>query len=159
LTPEAKLHELARAMDWENVPESYFRTMVERELKVEDLPAQKRAALENPRASRHVFAAGFEDGIDAPPPGRDAAAADDGREARYRELFDTANRVQFAEFLREKALDPGVALAPAGRVREAYMHAAEATWDSFREELEFRSDAEIKETLDLFRAKEAGLGE
>ena len=38
--------------------------MVERELKVEELPAQKREALEKPSDNRHVFAAGFEDGIE-----------------------------------------------------------------------------------------------
>ena len=45
LAAEVKLRALAAAMDWEQVPEAYFRTMVERELKVEDLPAEKQAAL------------------------------------------------------------------------------------------------------------------
>ena len=170
LSAEVKLHELARAMDWERVPESYFRTMVGRELKVEDLPAEKRAALGNPRDNRQLFSAGFEDGIDAPAPGLDGNAVRgaemhdkiredaERREARYRELFDTANRVQFAEFLKEKALDPDIAMRTAGKVREVYFQQAEATWDSFREEIQFRSDAEIQETLNLFKAKEAQLG-
>ena len=170
LTAEAKLHELAKVMDWERVPESYFRTMVERELKVEERPAQKREALEKPSDNRHVFAAGFEDGIDAPPGhnGDQARPSQmsgeirwdaERREAKARELFDTANRVQFAEFLEKKALDPDIALQPASRVREVYFQQAEKTWDSVREECEFRSDAEIQETLELFKAKEAQLGD
>jgi hypothetical protein len=170
LTAGAKLHELAKVMDWERVPESYFRTMVERELKVEELPAQKREALEKPSDNRHVFAAGFEDGIDAPPGhnGDQARPSQmsgeirwdaERREAKARELFDTANRVQFAEFLEKKALDPDIALQPASRVREVYFQQAEKTWDSVREECEFRSDAEIQETLELFKAKEAQLGD
>ena len=44
-------------------------------------------------------------------------------------------------------------------MREVYFQQAEKTWDSVREECEFRSDAEIQETLELFKAKEAQLGD
>ena len=66
LAAEAKLHHLAREMDWERVPESYFRTMVGRELDVAELPAEKRAALENPKANRHILSRGFEAANDGP---------------------------------------------------------------------------------------------
>jgi hypothetical protein len=170
LTAEAKLHELARVMDWERVPETYFRTMAERELKVKDLPPEKRTALENPRENRHVFALRLDDGIDASPPGQDenqvqkAVKTDEipwnaeQRKAKHRELFDTANRVQVAELIKEKALDPDIAMNTSAKVRAVYLQQAETTWDSVREELEFRSDAEVKETLDVFKAKEAELG-
>lgn len=169
LTAESKLYHLASAMDWEQVPESYFRTMVERELTIDDLPAVKRSALDHPRDNRHVFTEGFEEGFDAPESGTgegrgmgvvtsgDVPWDDEQREARIRELFDTANRVQLAEFLEEKALDPGVALRPASEVREIWYQHAESTWVSFREEAEWRSDAEIRETLAEFKTKEAGL--
>jgi hypothetical protein len=171
LTAEAKLFHLAREMDWDRVPESYFRTMVGRELKVEDLPADRLAALETPKASRHVFAEGFEGEIDAPASGQAVdqqsnmktaaglAWSAEERAARHRELFDTVNRVQFAETIEKNALDPAIALSPSQRVREVYFQQAEATWDSFREELEFRTDAEVKETLQMFKAKEAALGD
>ena len=73
LTPEAKLHELAKAMDWDRVPESYFRLMVEREMKIEDLPDEKRAALDHPKEARHALSAGFGSDVEkaaaAPEPG------------------------------------------------------------------------------------------
>jgi hypothetical protein len=171
LTPESKLFHLARVMDWERVPESYFRTMVERELKVAELPAETRAALENPKDNRLVFSEGFEDQIDGSAPERDANQVRQPemsdslpwnraqREVKVRELFDTANRVQFAELIQERSVDPDIALRPANRVREVYFQQAEMTWDSFQEETEFRSHAEIKEALDLFKAKEAQLGD
>jgi hypothetical protein len=68
LSAETKLHHLAEAMDWEHVPESYFVTMVERELDTGELPDEKRAALQNPKDNRHVFSAGLEDETDAPAP-------------------------------------------------------------------------------------------
>jgi hypothetical protein len=145
--------------------------MVGRELKVEDLPADRRAALETPKASRHVFAQGFEGEIDAPAQGQaedrprymktgdGLAWSAEERAAKHRELFDTVNRVQFAETIEKHALDPVIALSSSQRVREVYFQKAESTWDSFREELEFRTDAEVKENLDLFKAKEAQLGD
>jgi hypothetical protein len=171
LIPEAKLYRLARVMDWEQVPESYFRTMAEREMRLEELPANLRMALDSPKENRYVFSQGFEEGSDAPAaeqgadrpghpdmsggPGRAA----DQRAAMVRELFDTANRVQVAELIQARALDPEIALRSASRVREVYFQIAEATWDSFREESDFRTEAEIRETLELFKAKEADLGD
>jgi hypothetical protein len=170
LSAGTKLHEISKAMDWDRVPESYFRLMVERELKIEDLPQHMRAAVENPKANRGVFAEGFEDGIDASEHGHGANHAGSAeiadrlpwnsqqRAAMHRQLFDTVTRVQYAEFIMERALDPNIAMRPSDRVREVYFQEAEKTWDSFRQELEFRSDAEVKENLDAFRAKETQLG-
>ncbi len=85
LGAEAKLHLLAKEMDWERVPESYFRTMVGRELDVADLPAEKRSALESPGANRRILSAGFEDANDEreiPPPGRPRSPSEIARESR-----------------------------------------------------------------------------
>jgi hypothetical protein len=166
LTAEAKLFHLAEVMDWEHVPESYFRTVVERELKTEDLPADKRAALENPKDNRRVFAVGFDDGIGGPGAGPDGdqtgtmvrSPGQEARETMIRELFDTSNRVAFAEMLEKQALDPGIALRPASEVRDIWFHHAETTWESFQDVCHFRSGEEIKEALDEFKAKEAALG-
>ncbi len=170
LAAEAKLSALAAAMDWEHVPESYFVTMVRREIDLAELPADLRCALEAPKASRAAFAAILEDEVQEVTAGRVAEPADvpggaaetawppEVREAKIRELFDTSNRVLFAEMMREKALDPGIALRPTSQVREIWMRAAEQTWDSFLEDAAFRSNAEIAEALAEFQANEAALG-
>jgi hypothetical protein len=157
-------------MDWEQVPESYFRIMAARELKLEELPPDVRAALESPKANRQFFAEGFEDGINGAEPGHDenralgvepggdSSGSDEQREVKIRELFDTANRVMLAELIQKKALSPEIALRPSEVIRAAYFEQAEKTWNSFREEVELRPDAEIKETLEAFIAKEHALG-
>jgi hypothetical protein len=80
-------------------------------------------------------------------------------EASVRELFDTSNRVRFAELIKERALDPEIAMRRSDKVREVYFAEPEKTWNSFKEECGFRSHAEIKEALDEFRIKEAQLGD
>ena len=136
LTAEVKLHELARAMDWERVPESYFRTMVGRRAEGRGPAGGEAGGSGKSRDNRQLFSAGFEDDIDAPAPGLDGNAVRgaemhdkirenaERREARYRELFDTANRVKFAEFLKEKALEPEIAMHTAGKIREVYFQQA-----------------------------------
>jgi hypothetical protein len=66
LSAEAKLHHLARIMDWEQVPESYFLTMLARELDIKDLPEEKQFALQSPKVHRSVLSRGFEEEFDAP---------------------------------------------------------------------------------------------
>jgi hypothetical protein len=166
LTAQAKLHHLADVMDWEHVPESYFVTMVRREIDLAELPADLRRALEAPKANRAAFAAILEDEVpeltagraDVPGGATEPAWPPEVRESKIRELFDTSNRVLFAEMMREKALDPAIALRPTSQVREIWMRAAEQTWDSFLEDADFRSNEEIAEALAGFQAKEAALG-
>lgn len=81
------------------------------------------------------------------------------REAQARELFDISNRVMFAEYVQRNALDYRIAMLPAEQVRATYFEIAEETWPAAREEMMFREPAEIAETLELFKAKEAALRE
>lgn len=80
------------------------------------------------------------------------------REAKTRELFDTMNRVQFAEYLKQNATNPDVAMHTAARVREVYFRQAEEVWPSFRDDVGFYEDGEIKQNLDILKTKEAKLG-
>lgn len=72
LMPAEKLCFLAQAMDWENVPESYFLAMVERELTIAELPVELQAALQNPRGNRELFCEGFESASQVPQGGTGA---------------------------------------------------------------------------------------
>ncbi len=61
LTAEAMLYELAKAMDWDAIPESYFVVMVEREIDIQDLRfEEKRFALLDPANNRDIFRKGFD---------------------------------------------------------------------------------------------------
>ena len=93
-------------------------------------------------------------------PAESAAAEPDPfveRETKLRELFDTSNRVMAAKYIQDHNLDLGVATRSSDQVREAIIKEAEKTWDHVREEGMFRTDAEIDETLRMFREMEAAL--
>ena len=81
------------------------------------------------------------------------------KQATIRELFDTANRVQFAEHIKNNAISPEVAMNTSDRVRQVYFREAEKTWGEFREQCEFYEPAEILETLEVFKAREQQLGD
>lgn len=94
LGAEEKLHHLARVMDWDRVPEAYFRTMVGRELDVAELPEAKRAALESPKASRRIFSEGLDKAKDRP-----AAASPPGEQDRIGETdLEKDRRHQYLMF-------------------------------------------------------------
>jgi hypothetical protein len=81
------------------------------------------------------------------------------KQATIRELFDTTNRVQFAEYIKNNATSPEVAMNTSDRVRQVYFREAEKTWGEFREQCEFYEPAEILETLEAFKAREQQLGD
>jgi hypothetical protein len=80
------------------------------------------------------------------------------REAKYRELFDTANRVIFFKFIQEDKLDPNVAMQTFESVREVYFQHVESGWNSYREELHSRTETEIADALVFLKAEEMLLG-
>lgn len=80
------------------------------------------------------------------------------RKTKERELFDTANRVQYRHYLEANALDPVVALQPAERVKEVYFHESEKRWPEFQREAAAQPEAEIRYALEQFQAEEAALG-
>jgi hypothetical protein len=80
------------------------------------------------------------------------------RKGKERELFDTANRVQYRQYLEANALDPVVALQPAERVKEVYFREAEKDWPEFQRVAASRPESEVRYALGQFQAQEAALG-